>query len=1032
MEEKATGLRLRLILHHLSWCCLFLIGFASVPALAQEYLVENYGVKEGLNTSELYHVMQDSRGYLWVGTDHGLSRFDGYRFINYTSADGVRLSDVWICLEDTDGTIWVGSGEGLFFVRNNTIYATPWRQELGLTYAVHDLLLDGNGNLWVGGGSGPLKILRPDLERVVSDPEYFRAVEVVPAWTNADLIDHRVLKMALDQDGHLLVGNSHYLTRIADEELTILVSRLDARSRMTQLKVAADGTIIWSAEGGYVYATTGDGTTPLNTRAQYISDFQGDRDSMLILAQPHALYEHKENQASLLLYLPEEVHYPKSLTTDREGNIWIASFAGLFKIRSQAVTQHHWNGTDAPENIYGLEVRADGHLLLGGVGGEVWEMDSQNPLATEKIATVCQRSQVIDFHEDNRGAFWVATYYQGLFVKQDRDWVKLDDRPPLQVHTESYFFIYAPATDQVWVGGEQAVSCITLVGTKDFSFESFMLQDSTGPDISVLIHNAARDQTGKMWFASNKGLLKIGSGNLQTHKLSVDGTLVEEVSDIATDQLGNIWLATPDLGLLQCRNDGDGNLQLTEQWDTKKGLYSDIFIDLLVDRNGRLWAAGNDGVCRIDLRQDSPEVLCLDHTSGYTMSGYSFLDMVEDSSGHIWVGTSAGLASIDPTRIAINQVPALPHLENILIDDREIDHTTWSDGNLTLPYHENFLSFTYNAISLTNPAGIRYQYQLVGADRDWQVSTNPTTINYPNLRPGEYAFKLKASNSDGVWSPEEIYVPFEIRPPFWGRWWFWPGLILISFTSLIYYFRRREKIVQHRQAEENRVTKLISELKIRALRSQMNPHFIFNCLNSIQACIGEQNPDVASHYLAKFSTLLRTVLNNSDKNLVTMDKEIEFLTLYLDLEKLRFGETFEYLIEVDEEIDPEEIKLPSFLVQPFVENSIWHGLMHKEGNRKLWVRFNLSDDEDHLLCTIEDNGVGRKQSLENNRMTKNRINHQSKGMSLSTDRIELIKLQSHQDAQFEIIDLADAMHEPIGTKVILTLPSDLTFKEYHA
>lgn len=213
-------------------------------------------------------------------------------------------------------------------------------------------------------------------------------------------------------------------------------------------------------------------------------------------------------------------------------------------------------------------------------------------------------------------------------------------------------------------------------------------------------------------------------------------------------------------------------------------------------------------------------------------------------------------------------------------------------------------------------------------------------------------------------------------------------------------------------------------MKVKAIRSQMNPHFIFNCLNSIQSCIVDQKSDIASQYLSTFARLLRIVLDYCEHNKISLDKEIEFLNLYLSLEKLRFGTDLEYAIIIDESIDTEEIKIPSFLIQPFVENSIWHGLMHKDGNRKLNLKFYLRDSTEQLHCEIEDNGIGRQKAalLKSNQVFS--IPHQSKGMRLSTERIELIRMQTNKNISIHIEDLLDQEQVVAGTKVSLTLPTN--------
>ena len=219
------------------------------------------------------------------------------------------------------------------------------------------------------------------------------------------------------------------------------------------------------------------------------------------------------------------------------------------------------------------------------------------------------------------------------------------------------------------------------------------------------------------------------------------------------------------------------------------------------------------------------------------------------------------------------------------------------------------------------------------------------------------------------------------------------------------------------------INKMLAESQLMALRAQMNPHFVFNCLNSIQECIVTQKYGEASKYLNKFSKLFRMVLNNSGKNLVTVEEEREVLELYLELEQMRFENSFCYTINVDETLEEDQISLPSMLVQPYVENALWHGLMHKNGERKLTIEFKRIDEET-FLCRIEDNGIGRKKSFEQKEKNSKSKRHESKGLGISKDRIDLLQRQGNH-ASLAITDKYNADGQATGTLVEIELSTYL-------
>ena len=210
------------------------------------------------------------------------------------------------------------------------------------------------------------------------------------------------------------------------------------------------------------------------------------------------------------------------------------------------------------------------------------------------------------------------------------------------------------------------------------------------------------------------------------------------------------------------------------------------------------------------------------------------------------------------------------------------------------------------------------------------------------------------------------------------------------------------------------------ESRLQSLRLQMNPHFLFNALNSIQQMILANEEMVATRYLSRFSKLLRTVLIHSDKETITLKEEIDILKMYVELESVRFKDSFAYAIVCDDEIETEEIKIPTLLIQPFVENAIWHGLMHKEGNRKLTVSF--VEKEDFLQCIIEDNGVGREKAMAMKISTGQDKKHTGKGISVSEERLRTLKTASGKNGSIEIIDLKNNSGESQGTQVVINFP----------
>jgi tetratricopeptide (TPR) repeat protein len=258
------------------------------------------------------------------------------------------------------------------------------------------------------------------------------------------------------------------------------------------------------------------------------------------------------------------------------------------------------------------------------------------------------------------------------------------------------------------------------------------------------------------------------------------------------------------------------------------------------------------------------------------------------------------------------------------------------------------------------------------------------------------------------------------------------SLLLLSMLTYIIYRNRQDKIKNIRELEtlndqlkqqKEEISRMNSILELRALRAQMNPHFIFNCMSSIQECILTGKIDDANRYLSKLSRLLRMVLEYSEQESVSLDKELEMLELYLQLESVRLKDNFKYEIEVDKAIFPEEVQVPVLILQPFAENAIWHGLLPKEKDRLLKIK--IESGIDSINCIVEDNGVGREKSAALHKLKKR--HHQSKGISIVRNRLTILRHRSpHIESGFEIIDLYTAPHVPAGTRVEIKLPLEAT------
>ena len=308
---------------------------------------------------------------------------------------------------------------------------------------------------------------------------------------------------------------------------------------------------------------------------------------------------------------------------------------------------------------------------------------------------------------------------------------------------------------------------------------------------------------------------------------------------------------------------------------------------------------------------------------------------------------------------------------------------------------------------------------LSGFENEWSPPTPDRIARYSNLPPGNYTFKVKSCNNEGLWNEEPKTFSFVINTPIWKRSWFWFLLsalaVFILTTGVV--FRIRQIRRKEKTETESRVAMAKNELK--ALRAQMNPHFVFNSLNSIQHFILTNKSADAGKYLNKFARLMRVILNNSEKSLITIREELEYLQLYLELEEMRFEGKFTWKLDISEDIDIDYFEIPAMLLQPYVENAILHGLMPKNGGGKLDIVMRL--EKNTIICSVIDNGIGRERAKEMRQLSK-RKDHQSLGMKITHDRLELINRLNNSQLSLTITDLYNTDESPAGTRVDIFIP----------
>lgn len=431
---------------------------------------------------------------------------------------------------------------------------------------------------------------------------------------------------------------------------------------------------------------------------------------------------------------------------------------------------------------------------------------------------------------------------------------------------------------------------------------------------------------------------------------------------------------------------------------------------MMADPQGNLWVYIANGLYKInpnDLswqRYDQNDGMFTLSTDPVSMFFYN---------GQMNIGHRSLFTSFDPKTLGQNNNVPEVYITEVTALDKE--YTSIADTKLTLPYHQSDVSFSFTALEYAAPTKLTFSYILQGFDKVWSPYSTSRFKNYTQLPPGNYVFKVRAKNISGLTSLKIASFTFVVKPAFWQTWWFKFLAFLFILGSLYLWYNRRINTIRKRAAEKNELDKKMAELDEKLLRSQMNPHFIFNSLNSIQKYIWESKEELAAEYLASFAKLMRAILENSRKEYVSLEEEFKILKLYIDLEHRRSNGKFEYQLQLDPSLDATKVKILPLILQPFIENAIWHGLGKKEEGGFLLVNI-CQKDEHNMEVVIEDNGVGRKKE------TAIQSDSNPLGQSITQQRLEKLMEVSRKNAEVQIIDLFDQQGKAAGTRVVLCLP----------
>lgn len=927
------------------------------------------GDTTALSDNWINHITSDHYGKLWVSTARGLSEFDtiSRQFRQVFSRDygnPIRSNYFNMLVQDLDQNYWIATNHGLVFVDNNTQQVTRYFHSPADPTSLPDnqvnsLLIDPHQRLWIGTKNG---IARYDAET--------RAFETPPAlqFLENQSPQNEVLSLFYDENENLWIGTNGQGLMLFNANSNRVTKNLHQPNRSFSL---SDNRIfsIYKDHQSVMWVGSFNGLNKLNFNAPGFRTFRADPDLQNSLSN-NSVWTFEE---------------------DEKGNIWIGTEDGISVMNRRTGSYHYLNH----------------------------QPDKLNSLSGNQIRTI---------RKDSSHRMWIGTRYSGLnsYDPQKKLFIRYRHDPQnLQSLPDDFVLSVAPASHPfVWVGTDSGLGKLnTLTGLFTNYYHDPDLTNSI-PDNRI--YDLLIDSGNRLWVCTANGLAlyQQDSDDFKVFRIPSPGgdknhDPVNKFFSVRETSQGDFWLGTRSGGLVHF----DPATEIFRVYTDSDGLPNNVTYLAIQDKSGDLWITTNWGLTRFSIKDNiftNYEV-----SDGLQSNEFNFNAGMIAANGELFFGGMNGFNAFFPEEIRVNNNPPVVQITAFKLFNILQNKQLRNGDTLVLRYDDNVFSFEFAALDFSNPAKIKYRYMLEGYNAAWiERSSNQRYAEYAKVSPGTYRFRVTASNSDGFWNKEGISLIVKIRTPWYGTWLFRAAVLLLLFLLiyLIIYFRMRSIRNTHDvELKYLALEKQLFALEQKALQLQMNPHFLFNSLNSIQSFIVNNDINNAIHYLSKFSQLMRRTLANSRESYVPLRDEMQAIQLYVDIEKLRFHEKFDYVIDIDPEIDESFIEIPPMIIQPYVENAIIHGLMHKQEKGRLLIALRMQ--QDNILVVIEDDGVGRERAAEIRR--ESGIERKSRGMLITGERLEILNQYTNETYTVNVIDLTTPDGLAAGTRVEITIHANL-------
>ena len=959
---------------------LLLILFSTAESKSETVKFKNYSVADGLANSTVYFIFQDTRGFMWLATESGVNRFDGQRFELFTMDHGLSDNEVLKIQEDSRGRIWflTLNGKLSYFYKNkfyNPVNDATLRKAVSAGSFV-SFFEDTHHNIWLSTNENLILKIGTDNSVHFYQSEY-------KSFSNCYINQ--------TADGNILAFSKEDIFMLKDGNFAAISAKYLPLSPKSVMNSGRDSTLMFlSAEGIVEYKNRG---FRLGRRLQGIENISAGNflidnlGKLWLSSMGKGIFIFTDSGLSRQNYLKDQTitHIMK----DFQGNIWVSTVGkGVFMLPFYSRHSTHLTTEDGlSSNVINSVIKVRDRIILGLRNGNL-DIVSPSGISHKYFgnADVYNPVKRLQYDKD-RGSIWYAS---------DKNLMEIHPGQGKANILSDKSRGYALKSFSTNNNGQIALALASGVYVTDKDVPLLFDSRNGGsrhPHFANRAFTVFYDSSGRLWFSNIDGLQYYEGGRVVSLYKRFP-KLKQRITDIAELPDHTLICTTYGFGVFVLKNN-----RLLKTITTRNGLSSNICKRVFLD-GSKAWIVTGKGISRIQFSKDASEIKNFDTESGLISNEINDIFVDKDT---VYVASNDGLSIFMPSlNSSLRPAPRL-YLRAMLANKMPFAAAV----HTALPFNQNNITVNFIGLDYSHPSHLLYSYR-INHSQKWN-ETAGTSIEFGSLEPGTYKLEIRVKSLNTSWS-KPILTVFTIKPPFWKTWWFLALAILSFGIALFFLIRNYFRAKQSEEKEKLLVKTRIISLEQQALQAMMNPHFIFNVMNSIQYFINTKENTMANQVLTGFARLIRKNLDICNKSYISVEEEVNYLTLYLSLEKLRFGDKMSYKIEVDKNINLQETTIPSMLLQPYVENAIWHGIMPKDSPGTITVAINKSHN--YLNIRICDDGIGIENSV-----SSKQSEHISRGMNLTLQRINLLNKYKPRSITIRVQQIAEG-----GTEVAIDVP----------